>query len=126
MKRQAVDSYLSRRPPPDLFSLRTFESRNDKIHNSGKRWSTRESPLSTYLGIAAAIDCRTANGLVLNVEEALSVGEALTAYTEGGPFARGTNSAAGALQSIGLLASARSIATFWCCHPRRSSRRWLG
>jgi predicted amidohydrolase YtcJ len=46
-------------------------------------------PLSPYLGIAAAIDRKAANGLVLNAGEALSVGEALVAYSEGGAFVMG-------------------------------------
>lgn len=44
-------------------------------------------PLSPHLGIAAAVDRMAANGLVLNAGEALSVAEALLAYTEGGPYA---------------------------------------
>lgn len=43
-------------------------------------------PLSPHLGIAAAVDRTAANGLVLNTGEALSVSDALAAYTEGGPY----------------------------------------
>lgn len=46
-------------------------------------------PLSPYLGIAAAIDRKAANGLVLNATEALTAAEALAAYTEGGAWAMG-------------------------------------
>lgn len=42
-------------------------------------------PLSPHLGIAAAVDRTAANGLVLNAGEALTVSDALAAYTEGGP-----------------------------------------
>jgi len=46
-------------------------------------------PLSPYLGMAAAIDRRAASGLLLNAAEALTVDEALAAYTAGGAFAMG-------------------------------------
>lgn len=46
-------------------------------------------PLSPYLGIAAAMDRKASNGLVLNAGEALTATEALAAYTEGGAFAMG-------------------------------------
>lgn len=46
-------------------------------------------PLSPYLGIAAAMDRKASNGLVLNARESLTATEALAAYTEGGAFAMG-------------------------------------
>lgn len=45
--------------------------------------------LSPYLGIAGAMDRKAENGITLNAGEALSVQEALAAYTEGGAFAMG-------------------------------------
>lgn len=59
--------------------------------------------LSPYLGIAAAIDRKAANGQVLNAAEALTVHEALATYTAGGAFVMGHEERRGRL-AVGQFA----------------------
>ncbi|MEN3349309.1 MAG: hypothetical protein V7632_2944 [Bradyrhizobium sp.] len=60
-------------------------------------------PLSPFVGMAAAVDRTTAEGLIMNPGEALSRQEALDIYARGGAFAMGHERWRGAL-AVGLAA----------------------
>ncbi|MGY3697592.1 putative amidohydrolase YtcJ [Bradyrhizobium sp. USDA 3240] len=60
-------------------------------------------PLSPFIGMAAAVDRTTAEGLIMNADEALSRREALDIYTSGGAFAMGHEQWRGAI-AVGYAA----------------------